>query len=134
VDFLNGVSSIIGRYQDRLRTIGPLSLADKFNLLEVVFSYYLTGIANIRAANQTNDYEFQLLLVDYDSDGTPQIGRLVLGIVFEQGRTFELLPGNATSSESDTVKWFASMVQMTLRQKLSAVRGLGGPEDRTDRD
>ena len=104
-DFLNSVSSIMGRYKDRLRTIGPLSLADKFTLLEVVFSYYLAGIANIRAESQTNDYEFQLLLAGYDSDGTPQIGRLVLGIVVEQGRTrpvLKPLPGDTISFKSDT--------------------------------
>ncbi|MGA8214319.1 MAG: hypothetical protein WB799_12055 [Candidatus Sulfotelmatobacter sp.] len=75
-DFLNSVSSIMGRYEDRLRnTNRPLSFSDKLELLNVVFTYYLTGIANIQG---TAPDELQFLLTGYDPDGTPEIGRLVL--------------------------------------------------------
>jgi hypothetical protein len=47
-DFLNNVSAIMGRYKDRLRNAGPLTVAQKLGMLEVVFSHYLKGIANIR--------------------------------------------------------------------------------------
>jgi 20S proteasome alpha/beta subunit len=78
-DFLNSVSAIIGRYQDRLRhTEGPLSVSDKLELLEGIFNNYITGIANIREGSNVQDYSFELLLAGYDPDGTPEIGRLVL--------------------------------------------------------
>jgi hypothetical protein len=52
-------------------------------LLEAVFSYYLTGVANIRGSGKPEDYTFELLLAGYDPDGTPEIGRLVLGAASE---------------------------------------------------
>jgi 20S proteasome alpha/beta subunit len=81
--FLNSVSAIVGRYQDRLRRTGPLSVSDKLELLKGVFTHYLTGIANIRGGTDGGDYSFELLVAGYDPDGTPEIGRLVLGTVLE---------------------------------------------------
>jgi hypothetical protein len=81
-DFLNSVPDIMGRFQDRLRrTPGALSVSDKLELLEGIFTYYLTGIVNIRDGD--GDYRFELLLAGYDPDGTPEIGRLVLGTAQE---------------------------------------------------
>lgn len=90
-DFLNSISAIMGRYQDRLRHIGPLSISAKLEELEVLLTYYLTGIANIRDGSKGEDYTFQLLLAGYDVDGTPKIGRLVLGTVVEPVRAGTLL-------------------------------------------
>jgi len=81
--FLNSVSAIMGRYQDWLKKLKPLSVSDKLKLLEGIFTYYLTGIVNIRGANDEGEYSFELLLAGYDPDGTPEIGRLVLGTDLE---------------------------------------------------
>jgi hypothetical protein len=76
---------IIGRYRDRLRGLSkngiPLSFSNKLDMLEDVASYYLTGIANIRDGNTTDDYRFELFLAGYETDGTPQIGTLELRTV-----------------------------------------------------
>jgi 20S proteasome alpha/beta subunit len=45
-DFLNNIPAMVGRYEDRLRTAGPLSVSDKLQLMQDVFAHYLTGIAN----------------------------------------------------------------------------------------
>jgi hypothetical protein len=94
-DFLNSVTAIMGRFQDSLRRVqGLLTVSDKMRMLEGVFTYYLTGIANIRdQRGGEEDYAFELLLAGYDPDGTPEIGRLVLGTVSisEPGRVGPLL-------------------------------------------
>jgi 20S proteasome alpha/beta subunit len=79
-DFLNSVSAIVGRYRDELTHItAPVSFAQKLQMLEGVFAYYLTGTANIRNSGAEQDYLFELLLAGYDLDGTPKVGRLILG-------------------------------------------------------
>lgn len=83
-DFLNNVSAIMGRYKDKLRNAGPLSVAQKLEMLEVVFSHYLKGIANIRDLMFSGqDYYFELFIAGYDPDGTPQVGSLRLAMVSE---------------------------------------------------
>lgn len=84
-DFLNSASAIMGRYEDRLKNSPPLSVSDKLKLLEIVFSHYLKGIANIRdSMSGEKDYYFELLIAGYDPDGTPEVGRLILQIVSEE--------------------------------------------------
>ena len=82
-EFLNSVSAIMGRYEDSLGAMPSTSFADKLQLLETVFAYYLTGIANIRDVASAGDYSFELLLAGVDVDGTPKVGRLILGTVSE---------------------------------------------------
>jgi 20S proteasome alpha/beta subunit len=83
-DFLNNVAAIMGRYEDRMRRIGPISVADKLELLDEIFSHYLKGVANIRdLASSEDDYYFELLIAGYDPDGTPEVGSLVLRMVSE---------------------------------------------------
>ena len=90
-DFLNSVSAIMGRFQDRLRETPPLSISDKLELLEGLFKYYLTGIANIRSVTAGTNYSFELILAGFDLDGTAKIGRLVLGTTPESVNSGEVL-------------------------------------------
>jgi hypothetical protein len=81
-DFLNNASAIMGRYEDSLKNFPPLSVADKLELLETVFSHYLMGVANIRdSMSGEGDYYFESLIAGYDPDGTPEIGGLILRMV-----------------------------------------------------
>jgi 20S proteasome alpha/beta subunit len=80
--FLNDTSAIIGRYEDKMkRSSRPLLVSEKLEELEDDFTYYLTGVANIRNEGR---YVFELLIAGYDPDGTPEVGRLVLGTNLEQ--------------------------------------------------
>jgi hypothetical protein len=77
--FLNNVSTIMGRYQDKLGRFDSLSFSDKLELLAEIFTHYLSGTANLREGVPGADYRIQLLLVGYDRDRTAEVGRLVLG-------------------------------------------------------
>jgi 20S proteasome alpha/beta subunit len=79
--FLNDTSAIIGRYEDKMKASRPLLVTEKLEGLENVFTHYLTGVANIRNEGR---YLFELLIAGYDPDGTPEVGRLVLGTNLEQ--------------------------------------------------
>jgi hypothetical protein len=72
--FLNNTSAIIGRYEDKMKGSRPLLVSEKLEELEDLFTYYLTGVANL--VGQGNSFE--LLIAGYDPDGTPEVGRLVL--------------------------------------------------------
>jgi hypothetical protein len=77
-DFLNNSSAIVGRFQDRLRHFSPMPVVDKLRLLNIIFSYYLQGVANIRTDGSKENYLIELLIAGYDPDGTPEIGRTTI--------------------------------------------------------
>lgn len=77
-DFLNNSSAIIGRFEDRLKHFAPMPVVDKLRLLNIIFSYYLQGVANIRADGSKENYLIELLIAGYDPDGTPEMGRLII--------------------------------------------------------
>ena len=97
--FLNDVSAIMGRVVKQLnehkesRDSPPLKVAEKLELLEVVFGYYIEGIANLRGPMfySEQDYYFKLLIAGYDPDGTPEVGSLVLKLAHTPGATGEFL-------------------------------------------
>lgn len=81
-DFLNSVSAIMGRIPTELsKAQRPLSFSEKLELIEGVFRYYLTGIANIRES--ADGTYFELLLAGFDLDGVPKVGQLTLGTIAE---------------------------------------------------
>jgi hypothetical protein len=85
-DFLNSVPAMVGRYQDRLRGLSPLSFSVKLDLIQDVFAYYLSGIENLRDGDE-GDYQLQLMMAGYDLDGTARLGRIVLARSSRAGRT-----------------------------------------------
>jgi hypothetical protein len=93
-DFINSVSAIIGRYERSLRQQKPFSFQNKLELLEALFTYYLTGVANIRNATAGTDnyavYSFELFLAGYDLDGAPKVGTLSIGMSPQQVGTVQL--------------------------------------------
>ena len=103
-DFLNNSSAIFGRFQDRLKHFAPMPVVDKLRLLNIIFSYYLQGVANIRSDGSKENYLIELLIAGYDPDGTPEMGRLIIEMDESAGVAGSVLypvtrelPGNTDS-------------------------------------
>jgi hypothetical protein len=108
-DFLNNASAIMGRYEGSLRRSGSITIAEKLELLDIVFSYYLRGVANmLELPGSNSDYVVEFLVAGYDPDGTSKVGSLILN----------MQPETAMSGGSflDTV---------TLERKVIPVAGKG---------
>jgi hypothetical protein len=83
-DFLNSVSGIMARVPVQLSRF-KLPFSQKLDVLEGLFTYYLTGVANLRHSDTGT---FELLLAGFDLDGSPKVGRLILGTTSEHNSEF----------------------------------------------
>lgn len=114
-NFLNNIPAMVGRYQDRLRRSGPLAFSVKLELLQDIFTYYLSGIENLRDGRDEGDYQLQLLMAGYDLDGTPRLARLVLAKSLTQSWTGPL---------SESIAREHWVIPTTRRQTL-CINGIG---------
>lgn len=100
-DFSSSAIEILELFKGNLEhSKPPLSFDDKLRALGFIFDFHLSVIANVRNENPPGDYYFELLMAGYDTDGTPRIGKLVLGMTLKRGGIFSPV---VTTTEGQTV-------------------------------
>lgn len=74
--------SIIRDYRQQLARKPPLSIDAKLTSLATLFRFYLSSVAIVRdvtgRTTLIRDYQLQLTVAGYDTDGKPKIGKITL--------------------------------------------------------
>jgi hypothetical protein len=81
-EFANSAAGVLDRYATKLRSNGGVhSFREKLTSLRALFEFQLAGIGNLQHlhAEDLRNYDFELILAGYDTDGTAKIGKIVLG-------------------------------------------------------
>ena len=81
-EFTSSAAGVLDKYTEELRRNGGVhGFREKLTSLAFLFDMQLSGIGNLQYLEraQVGDYGFELILAGYDLDGTPKLGKLVIG-------------------------------------------------------
>jgi hypothetical protein len=90
-ELTSSAAALLDRYSRELRNNKQIhSFREKLTSLEYLFGMLLSTVGNLPRSDgeKDEDYDFQLILAGYDTNGTGKLGKIVMGGTRPSGGTF----------------------------------------------